>query len=158
MNCCTRISPWPSLHSTSLSLCNLHFLQNPPLHTSFHFISQIFWWFTPHLHFSLITFLTLSLILLGLQVRIPKASASSWFLSGMVLFTKEYFSISLLRFLLLISSHDRPCSLQMAFVIYHLQPSKHVLPCILWRQHIIRAIYLCCAKVSQFKHFCDVQI
>jgi hypothetical protein len=42
------------------------------------------------LHFTLfITFLTLFLKLLGLQERVPKTSAGSWFQSWMVLFTKD---------------------------------------------------------------------
>jgi hypothetical protein len=36
--------------------------------------------------------------LLGLQERVPEASAGSWFQSSMVLFTKECFPISLLYF------------------------------------------------------------
>jgi hypothetical protein len=57
----------------------------------------------PHLHFALfITFLTLSLKLLDLEERDPKACAGSWFQSWMVLFTKEYLPISAFCFLLLI--------------------------------------------------------
>jgi hypothetical protein len=49
-----------------------------------------------HLHFALfITFLTL-LKLLDLEDIVPKVSAGSWFQSWMILFTKEYFPISLL--------------------------------------------------------------
>jgi hypothetical protein len=63
----------------------------------------IFWWFLPHFHFaSLITFLTRILKLLGLQDRVPQTSVVGWFQSCMVLFTKEYFVISVLCFLFLI--------------------------------------------------------
>jgi hypothetical protein len=57
---CTQISPWSSLHSTSLNLRTLHifttvYFPPPPLHC-------IFGWLPPHLHFALfITFLTLFL-------------------------------------------------------------------------------------------------
>jgi hypothetical protein len=57
----------------------------------------------PPLNFALfITFLTLFLKLLGLQERFPKTSAGSWFQTWMVLFTKEYFPMSVFCFLLLI--------------------------------------------------------
>jgi hypothetical protein len=50
---------------------------------------------TPLSHLALfITFLTLFLKLLGLQERVPKASSGNWFQSCMVLFTEEYFPIS----------------------------------------------------------------
>jgi hypothetical protein len=45
--------------------------------------------------------ITLFLKLLGLQERVPNTSAGSWFQSWMVLFTKEYFPISVFCFLLL---------------------------------------------------------
>jgi hypothetical protein len=54
------------------------------------------------LNFALfITFLTLFLKLLGLQEKVPKTSAGSWFHSWMVLFTKEYFPMSVFCFLIL---------------------------------------------------------
>jgi hypothetical protein len=56
----------------------------------------------PNLHFALFTtFLTLFLKLLELEERDLKASAGR-FQSWMVLFTKEYFPISVFCFLLLI--------------------------------------------------------
>jgi hypothetical protein len=83
--------------------CHFHF-------TSFYFTSLpitaiffFFLWFSPQIHLALfIAYLTLFLKLLGLQERVPKASAGSWFQSCMVLFTKEYFPISVRCFLLLI--------------------------------------------------------
>jgi hypothetical protein len=45
-----------------------------------------------------IAFLTLFLKLFGLQERAPKASTGSWFQSWMVLFTKEYFPISVFKY------------------------------------------------------------
>jgi hypothetical protein len=58
---------------------------------------------SPDLHFtSFITFLTLFLNLLLLHEAVPKASVGSWFRSWMVLFSKEYFPMSVLCFLLLI--------------------------------------------------------
>jgi hypothetical protein len=122
MNWCTHSSPWPSLHSTSLHLRTLHILPTvyfpslpftslhftslhfTSLHfTSLHITSLHFWWLLPHLYFSLfITFLTFFLKLLDIKERDPKASAGSWFQSWMVLFTKEYFPISVFCFLLLI--------------------------------------------------------
>jgi len=60
--------------------------------------------FSPHFfsfHFTpfIIAFLTLFLKILGLQGKVPNASAGSWFQFLMVLFTKEYFPISILCFL-----------------------------------------------------------
>jgi hypothetical protein len=85
-NCCTCTSPWPSIHSTSLPLHNLHF-HTTVYPTLTNFISLYFtsWnitalyytslhvlWFSSPLHFtSCITFLTISLQLLGLQERVP---------------------------------------------------------------------------------------
>ena len=92
------LSPFPTLHFPSLHFTSLHF-------TSLHFTS---------LHFStllddflqlttIITFLTLLLKIIGLQWGIPNTSAGSWFQCWMVLFRKEYFSISVFCLLLLIS-------------------------------------------------------
>jgi hypothetical protein len=64
-----------SLHFTSLHFSSLHL-------TSLHWLFDDF----PPLNFALfITFLTLFLKLLGLQERVPKTSAGSWFQSWMVL-------------------------------------------------------------------------
>jgi hypothetical protein len=53
----------------------------------------------PLLHFALfVTFLTPFLKLLGLQERVRKTFAASWFPSWMGLFTKEYFPISVSYF------------------------------------------------------------
>jgi hypothetical protein len=58
---------------------------------------------SPHLHFpSFVTFLSLFLTFLDLQETVPKESVGSWFQNWMVLFTKEYFPMSVLCFLLLI--------------------------------------------------------
>jgi len=97
------------LHFTTLSF-GLPHLNLWPLHfTSQHYTSLhcTFRWFLPH--FSsfcftpfIIAFLTLFLKILGLQGKDPNASAGSWFQFLMVLFTKEYFPISVLCFLSLI--------------------------------------------------------
>jgi hypothetical protein len=80
----------PSFHSTTIYF---------PTPTSLHFALLRF----TSLHFALfITFLTLFLKLLGLQEKAPKTSSGSWFQSWVVLFTKEYFPISVFCFLLLI--------------------------------------------------------
>jgi hypothetical protein len=97
-NCCTPISPWPSLHRT------LHF-RNPNFFTKG--LGKCCIWGSDDFHTNLrftrcITFLTLFLKLLGSQERFSKASAGSWLESCRVLFTKEYFPISVLCFLLLI--------------------------------------------------------
>jgi hypothetical protein len=72
----------------------------------YHFVSS---WtdsltFPPPHFTSFITFLTPFLKLIGVQETVPKASSGSWFQSWMVLFTKEYFPMSIL------------CSKQMGFV------------------------------------------
>jgi hypothetical protein len=111
------------LHSTSLHLPTLHFhltvsyftslsfrlvllLLNflPPHYTSLHFT---FIRFSPHvyyLHFTpfIIAFLILFLKVLGLHGKVPNTSAASWFQICMVLFTNEYFPMSVLCFLSLI--------------------------------------------------------
>jgi len=51
---------------------------------------------------STIAFLTLFFKVFNLQGRVPNTSAGSWFQSRMVLFTKEYFPISVLCLRLLI--------------------------------------------------------
>jgi len=83
-------SIWP--HITTLHLTSLH---------------CTFRWFSPHFysfHFTQVitAFLTLFLKILGLKGKVPNASAGSWFQFLMVLFTKEYFPISILCFLSLI--------------------------------------------------------
>jgi len=73
----------PSLHYTFLhipTMCNTHFVQFN----------------------TLITFPTLFLKAFGLQRSVLKSSAGYRFHSRMVLFTKEYFSLSVLCFLSLI--------------------------------------------------------
>jgi hypothetical protein len=64
-------------------------------------------WFSPHFYsFNFtpfrIAFLTLFLKILGLRQKVPNASAGSLFQFLMVLFTKQYFPISVLCFLALI--------------------------------------------------------
>jgi len=87
-----------SYRSISSYITTLHFTS---LHCTFR-------WFSPHFcsfNFTpfIIVFLTLFLKTLGLQWKVPNASAGSWFQFLMVLFTKEYFPISVLCFLSLIS-------------------------------------------------------
>ena len=91
---------YTSLHFTTLSfgLAPLKFPTAPFHPTSLHFTFRRF---SPHLYsFHLTPFviasLTLFLKIVGLQGNIPKASAGSWFQFFMVLFTKEYFPISVL--------------------------------------------------------------
>ena len=99
------------VHFTTLSFGLTPFkFPTAPFHlTSLHFTSLhcAFRWFSPHFccfHFTpfTIAFLTLCLKILGLQGKVPNVSAGSWFQFLMVLFTKEYFSISVLCFLSLI--------------------------------------------------------
>jgi hypothetical protein len=85
----------------------LHFTS--PHFTSLHFDTLHFTFtrFSPHvyyLHFTpfIIAFLTIFLKVLGLHGKVPNTSAGSWFQIFMVLFTKEYFPISVLCFLCLI--------------------------------------------------------
>jgi len=49
---------------------------------------------------SIIAFLTLFLNVIGLQGRVPNTCAGNWFQWWMVLFTKEYFPISVFCLLL----------------------------------------------------------
>jgi len=86
-----------SLHFTSphvttlhLTSCHCTFRQFLPHFYSFRFIPLI------------IAFLTLFLKILSLQGKVPNAPAGSWFQLLMVLFTKEYFLISILCFQFLI--------------------------------------------------------
>jgi hypothetical protein len=87
------VMPWglpfiqPQFTRTSLHFTSLHCLFDDP---------------PPRIFAGCISFLTRFLKLLGLQGRVPKTCAGSWFQSWMVLFTKEYFPISLFCFLLLI--------------------------------------------------------
>jgi len=91
------------LHFTTLSFGLTPFkFPTTPFHlTSLHLTSLhcTFGWFSPHFysfHFTpfIIAFLTLFLKILRLQGKVPKASTGSWFQFLMVLFTKEYFLIS----------------------------------------------------------------
>jgi hypothetical protein len=92
-----------------LSKCTHHSLKSvfTMSFPSFHFPTltyhQSYYHFLLYLHFpSLITFLTFFLKLFKLQEVVSRASAGSLFQSWVVLFTKEYFLISVLYFLLLI--------------------------------------------------------
>ena len=98
-----------SLHFTPLHYTFWHFssshLNFLPLHITWHHYTSPHFtslhWFSPHFysfHFTpfIIAFLTLFLKILGLQGKVPNVSAGSWFQFLMVLFTKEYFPISLL--------------------------------------------------------------
>ena len=95
------------LHFTTLSfgLTPFKFPTAPFQLTSLDFTSLhcTFRRFSPHFYsrrFTLfiIAFLILPLKILGLQEKVPNASAGSWFQILMVLFTKEYIPISVLRF------------------------------------------------------------
>jgi hypothetical protein len=94
------------LHFTTLSFGLTPFkFPTIPFHlTSLHYT---FKWSSPHFysfHFTLfiIVFLNLFLNILRLQGKVPNTSAGSWFHFLMLLFTKEYFPISILCFLSLI--------------------------------------------------------
>jgi len=94
------------LHITTLSfdLTPCRFPTAPFHFTSLHCTFRLF---SPHFysfHFTpfIIAFLTLFPKILGLQGEVPNASAGSWFKFLMVIFTKEYFLISVLCFLSLI--------------------------------------------------------
>ena len=109
------------LHFTALHLSTLRFLSFKLHPTTLHYpliwLNSIkfptasfhctFRWFSPHFysfHFIpfIIAFLNLFLKNLGLDGKVPNASAGSWFQFLMILFTKEYFPISVLCFLSLI--------------------------------------------------------
>ena len=77
--------------------------------TSFHFRRFITVFQIPSLQLT-ITFLTLFLKICDLQGRVTSASAGSWFQSFVVLFTKEYFPLSVLCFLALIFRSWYSCS------------------------------------------------
>jgi hypothetical protein len=177
MNSFIHFWPWSSLHSSSVHLRTVHILTtiyfpsphltltsphltSPSLHltsrhvtlphlTSLHFTAFCDDFSPPHLHFaSFITFLTLFLKFLHLQKRDPKTSAGSWFQSRMVLFTMEYFPISVFCFLLLIFlswstllCNLSPIAFQARSLVYALK-----------RAHM-RPIFLCSVKVSQFESF-----
>jgi hypothetical protein len=114
---------------------------------------------SPHLHFALfIAFQTIFLKLLDLQKAVPKTSAGSWFQSWMLLFTKEYFPMSVFCFLLLIFlswlSLLRQHGLRkLSPIAFQARSPLYVLK----RAHM-RAIFLRCVKVSQANNFYDVQI
>jgi hypothetical protein len=104
-----------TLHSTSLQLSTLHLLPfklpshlvlpsfkfpTTPFHlTSLHFASYHYT-LLDHFRHTSIPFISFNS---GSQWKAPKASARSWFQFSMVLFKKEYFPISILCFLSLIS-------------------------------------------------------
>jgi hypothetical protein len=94
-------SPYAPIYPPSLHYPSRHY---PSLHyTSLHFTTLLI---LTHSHFlqftTLITFLTLFIKAFGLQGRVSKISAGNRFQSRMVLFTKEYFPISVLCLLFLI--------------------------------------------------------
>jgi hypothetical protein len=60
--------------------------------------------------------------------KVSKVSVGRWLQSCMTLFTKEYFLMSVLCFLLLIFLYCGPRSDSKAFVIYRLRPSMPFLP------------------------------
>jgi hypothetical protein len=133
-----NLLPFTSFHITSLHFTSLHF-------------TSLRW--SP-LNFALfITFLILFLKLLGLKERVPKTSACSWFQSWIVLFTKEYFPMSVLFLLLLIFlswstlfrwhglSYRSPIASQACSPVYALH-----------REHM-RDISLRCVNVCQFESF-----
>ena len=82
----------PSLHFTLLFIHTIHFplTSLPFTFYCFHFPSLVF------------TYLTLILKIRILQWEVPDATSGCWFQSVMGLFTKEYFSMSVLCFLALI--------------------------------------------------------
>jgi len=101
------------LHFTTLSfgLTTFKFPTRPFHLTSLHFTSfhstALLDDILPHFYFFrftlfIIGFPDLFLKILGIQGEVPNASAGSWFQFLMVLFTKEYFPISVLWFLSLI--------------------------------------------------------
>jgi len=83
-----------SYHSISPHITTLHLTS---LHCTFQWPSPHFYsfWFIP----LIIAFLILFIKILGLKGKVPNGSAGSWFQFLMVLFTKEYFPISILCFL-----------------------------------------------------------
>jgi len=132
-----------SLHFTSLHFTSLHcnFRGFSPHFYSFHSIPFV------------IAFLTLFLKVLGLQRKVPNPSTGSWFQFLMVLFTKEYFLISVL------------CFLSLTFQTWSTllkQKGLRILSCITFQAHSPehtlksahkRAIVLRWAKVSQSESF-----
>jgi len=81
--------PTAPFHLTSLHFTSLHctFKRSSPNFYSFRFIPLI------------IAFLTLFLKILCLRGKVPNTSAGGWIQLLMVLFTKEYFLVSVLCFL-----------------------------------------------------------
>jgi hypothetical protein len=73
-----------------------------------------------------ITLLTLSLKLLGLQARVPKSPAGSWFSSWMALFTKEHFPMSF-AFCSSFSYHDRLCSGNLSLIAFQARSPVYAL-------------------------------
>jgi len=88
----------PSLHFTASHL-NFTALLDDICHTSVRFTSPIYF-----------AFLTFFLRIIGLQGKVPNASAGSWFQFLVVLFTKEYFLIFVICFVFQFSEHDQPYS------------------------------------------------
>jgi hypothetical protein len=132
--------------SLILLYCTYVILPSLTLFTSLHL--TFFRLFHPPFHFvTCITFLILFLKLLGLQQRVPKTSEGSWFQICMVLFTKEYFPISVRCFLLLIFLSWSPL-LRCTPIAFHARSPVYALK----RAHM-RAICLRCVKVPQFKWF-----
>jgi hypothetical protein len=175
-NCCTCTSPWISIHSTSLPLHSLHFHTQIYFSsadfislyftsrniTALHFTSLHILLFAtrrnipedtiPHIHLTrCTTFLTFFLKVLGLQERVPKASAGNWFQSCMVLFTEEYFPTSVFCFLPLILLS------WWTLLARLLQSITYGLPCPISRvcskRPNLQVIFRRCAKVPQFKSF-----
>jgi hypothetical protein len=127
----TKIYPsstnFSSLYFTS---CNINALRFASLHIL---------WFPPHYHLALfITFLTLSLILLRLQERPPKASSGNWFQSCMVLFTKEYFLTCLL-----FSDPNSHIMINSAQIAWLFQSITYGLPCPFSHVNFEECTYVC---------------
>jgi hypothetical protein len=115
-NICTQTPPRHSIQSTSLPLHSLHFhttIYPSSLNTTaLHFIYFIIY-ITPSLN-EMYHFPNLSLKLLVLQERVPKASAGNWFQSCMVLFRKEYFPTTVL----LLSASNFPIKIDPAQIAW----------------------------------------
>ena len=90
--------PTASFHHTSLHFTSLHF-------TSLHFYTIFATLLFLSLHPVYYCFPNSLLKNLGLQGKVPNASAGSWFQRFMVLFTKEYFPISVLCFICPVMTH-----------------------------------------------------
>jgi hypothetical protein len=82
--------------SSNLNFTQLHFTTLSFGLIPFKFLTAPFHFTSPHFTPFIIAFLTLFLKVLGLQRKVPNASAASRFQFLMVLFTKQYFPISAL--------------------------------------------------------------